>query len=69
MKSADKIVQMQQTWFREFTLTTWFKKAKWVGKVLNLLHILKLIAKVDLTISVIVENNKTFRKKIRKKNR
>ena len=44
MKSTDKIVQMPQTWFREFTLTTWFKKAEWVGKVLNLLHILKLIA-------------------------
>ena len=31
VKSADKIVQMTQTWFSEFTQTTWFKKTTWVA--------------------------------------
>ena len=30
VKSADKIVQMAQTWFRKFTQTTWFKTTTWV---------------------------------------
>ena len=31
VKSADKVVQMPQTWFSEFTQTTWYKKTTWVG--------------------------------------
>ena len=29
VKTADKIVQMPQTWFSKFTQTTWFKKTIW----------------------------------------
>ena len=43
VKSADKTVQMPQTWFSELTQTIWLKKTAWVGTQQLICHLLKYI--------------------------